>query len=80
MTGQTRHNLLAGHTYTFAIVDEDIHNIEGIRPAVTGREQGQFNWSISASGAPEPATWALSIVGFGLAGAGLRRRRGEKLA
>lgn len=26
-------------------------------------------------GAPEPASWALMIVGFGLAGAGLRRRR-----
>ena len=24
---------------------------------------------------PEPATWALMIMGFGLAGAGLRRRR-----
>ncbi len=27
------------------------------------------------SGAPEPATWALAIAGFGLAGAALRRRR-----
>jgi hypothetical protein len=26
-------------------------------------------------GVPEPASWALMIVGFGLAGAGLRRRR-----
>lgn len=26
-------------------------------------------------GVPEPATWALMIAGFGLAGAGLRRRR-----
>ena len=24
---------------------------------------------------PEPTTWALMIAGFGLAGAGLRRRR-----
>jgi len=28
-----------------------------------------------ASGAPEPASWALMIGGFGLAGAALRRRR-----
>lgn len=27
------------------------------------------------AGVPEPATWALMISGFGLAGAGLRRRR-----
>ncbi|MBX3483050.1 PEPxxWA-CTERM sorting domain-containing protein [Phenylobacterium sp.] len=29
----------------------------------------------STGGVPEPATWALMIGGFGLAGAGLRRRR-----
>lgn len=33
-------------------------------------------WSAPGSGAvPEPATWALMIAGFGLAGAALRRRR-----
>jgi hypothetical protein len=25
---------------------------------------------------PEPATWAMMITGFGLAGAAMRRRRG----
>ena len=29
----------------------------------------------SGSAVPEPATWAMMIAGFGLAGAGLRRRR-----
>jgi len=28
------------------------------------------------TGVPEPATWAMMITGFGLAGAALRRRRG----
>lgn len=36
--------------------------------------------SISVAPVPEPATWALMIGGFGLAGAALRRRRGATLA
>lgn len=32
------------------------------------------NVSVSA-GVPEPSTWALSLLGFGLAGAAVRRRR-----
>ena len=31
--------------------------------------------SVTVAGVPEPATWALMIGGFGLAGAALRRRR-----
>jgi hypothetical protein len=34
----------------------------------------------AAAGVPEPATWALTILGFGLTGAGLRRRRASPLA
>lgn len=33
-----------------------------------------------ASAVPEPATWAMMILGFGLAGAALRRRRETALA
>ena len=35
--------------------------------------------SLTASAVPEPRAWALLIVGFGLAGAGLRNRRREQL-
>jgi choice-of-anchor C domain-containing protein len=36
--------------------------------------------SVSVSAAvPEPATWALMLVGFGAIGFGMRRRRGEKM-
>lgn len=30
---------------------------------------------VTSTAAPEPATWALLIMGFGAAGAGLRRRK-----
>jgi hypothetical protein len=33
-----------------------------------------FDGAISAAGVPEPATWALLILGFGAIGAGKRRR------
>ena len=41
----------------------------------------QFNLPVGAapppmSGVPEPATWATMLIGFGLVGASLRRRRG----
>ncbi|MGZ3376624.1 MAG: PEPxxWA-CTERM sorting domain-containing protein, partial [Phenylobacterium sp.] len=40
-----------------------------------------FAFSVAGGGAvPEPASWALMIGGFGLAGAALRRRRQVALA
>lgn len=36
---------------------------------------GIWNFSQSSVGVPEPSTWALMILGIGMAGAGLRRRR-----
>ena len=41
---------------------------------------GTVNFSPVAVGVPEPASWALMIVGFGSAGALLRRRRRGLLA
>ena len=35
--------------------------------------------SINEPGVPEPATWGMIVVGFGLLGAALRRRRPEEL-
>ncbi len=36
--------------------------------------------NVSVSAAPEPATWAMMILGFGLIGSALRRRRTAPLA
>lgn len=41
---------------------------------------GTVNFAPVAGGVPEPASWALMIIGFGSAGALLRRRRHAMLA
>lgn len=48
---------------SFTDLDEDWH---GIQVGVEG---------LAAAAAPEPATWAMMIVGFGMAGAAMRRRK-----
>ena len=37
-------------------------------------ENGQYTGLLTLAGVPEPSTWALMILGFGLTGAALRRR------
>ena len=34
---------------------------------------------VTLSGAPEPASWAMMLIGFGMAGAAMRRGRGGPL-
>ena len=48
--------------------------------AITGGNGGVFfdNFSVQGPAVPEPATWALMIGGFGLAGAALRRQRAAR--
>lgn len=38
-------------------------------------ESGQFLSDVPAAAVPEPAAWAMMIMGFGVSGAALRRRR-----
>jgi hypothetical protein len=40
-----------------------------------GAIQGGFTLSTPPAGVPEPAAWTMLIVGFGLSGSALRRRR-----
>lgn len=37
--------------------------------------QARIDFAFAESPAPEPATWAMMVLGFGLMGAGIRRRR-----
>lgn len=75
-TGDFTHALTAGHTYTVSLLSSEIRFQLGLpSPDVAASESGAFHWSITSDAVPEPSAWALSIVGFGLAGGTLRRRR-----
>jgi hypothetical protein len=45
-----------------------------------GWDNEAVEWAINISPVPEPATWAMMIVGFGMAGATLRRGRVARTA
>jgi len=40
-----------------------------------GAYQGTVKFNLAAAGVPEPATWGLMLLGFGLMGSSMRRRR-----
>lgn len=65
----------AGHHYRVALRSAEGNEFIGVSPE-TAAETAHFTWKIAAdaSAAPEPATWALAIAGFGLTGAALRRK------
>ncbi|WP_375396503.1 PEPxxWA-CTERM sorting domain-containing protein [uncultured Sphingomonas sp.] len=60
-------------------VSYDTGGGSAIVSAIFGSTQAAFEIDDIAAAAPEPATWALMILGFGLAGAQLRysRRKGQ---
>jgi len=73
-TDTQAHNLNAYWAFTF-----DDGNQNPRSPASNqGREPVAYVWLVhdgDVAAVPEPATWALLIAGFGMAGAALRRRR-----
>ena len=77
ITTDFSHALVSGHTYTVGLCNIDGFSASGITTSasVAAQESGLVFWNISG-GVPEPSTWALTIAGFGLAGAALRRRGG----
>jgi hypothetical protein len=76
--------LLAGHTYTVSLINFDSRGDFGVTTGstLTGEESGTFKWGITeaAPAVPEPANWALMIMGFGGVGVMLRAKRSDRLS
>jgi PEP-CTERM motif len=71
-SGSTTVNLNRGILYTLTI--DNASNVSGGLPSLfNGSAIGEFSFSIA--GVPEPETWAMMIIGFGLIGAVARRRK-----
>ena len=67
--------VVAGQTYTIGLNGNPNVFFNGAPGDYSGFMNGQFDFTIVGSGVPEPAAWSLMIVGLGLAGGALRRRR-----
>lgn len=61
-------------------VSYDVAGGAGITSAIFASAQPAFEIDSLASAVPEPATWALTILGFGAIGMSLRGRRKVKFA
>lgn len=81
--------------HLYVTVENKVHNFmacDTSKEFVCGRTYGPLNlyvgfngeniggYSLTNNAVPEPSTWAMMILGFGLAGLGLRRRAGPLLA
>jgi len=65
--GASNISLLAGSTYNFSFTG-------------SGNNQAAITGSVSLTPVPEPATWAMMLVGFAGVGMAIRRRRRPVLA
>ncbi|RYY28825.1 MAG: PEP-CTERM sorting domain-containing protein [Sphingomonadales bacterium] len=61
----------------FNVTDGDVSALTSLRLSSTGNAFETDNFTINA--VPEPATWALMMLGFGAIGFGMRRRRHQGL-
>ena len=77
-TATTRNLTFFGITSDTAFTSFTIH---GLIPPAQGGASTVFDnlrfGSAATAAVPEPATWAMMIVGFGMVGAGMRRRQAK---
>ena len=67
----------AGHTFNVTITPDAQQHIIGLLPNLSLASGANLN--IPTDAVPEPSTWAMMIIGFGAAGAMLRRRNVQRV-
>lgn len=75
-TGQVEFRFLTGAPVTAGIQQLVVNGTSG----GNGSYAGTISFTPANTAVPEPASWALMILGFGSAGAMLRRRRSAAIA
>jgi hypothetical protein len=70
------------YSFNFFATSASTNLVFNVNPLGSGEGDGvdAILDNVSVSAAPEPATWAMMILGFGIVGASLRRRRTAPLA
>jgi hypothetical protein len=69
-------DILANRGYTFT--SSQIFSLAGLANIGLGRSLSASIGGLDAvAGVPEPATWAMMLIGFGFAGSAMRRRRSQ---
>jgi hypothetical protein len=73
-------NVARGEVLTLRFTDFDIRGANGAQAADDALGIDDFVFTPVLAAVPEPASWAMMIAGFGLAGGAARRRRHQVLA
>ncbi len=73
-SGNTIVTLGFGTVLSSITLDSFVTRFQSIDPEINGSSSGIGVGTVTTA-VPEPATWAMMLVGFGLVGASLRRRR-----
>lgn len=78
--GLNSQNLSFSHTGSIALAQGEFFAVLVNNAGNYANDSTGVNFTMTTAGVPEPGSWALMIMGFGGAGALLRRRRAQAFA